>query len=224
VADALAHELPFAVAGDPRAAVRRALARRIPLALPRRGTGAAVAFVGAGGAGKTRCAAGLASAYARAGHVPVACIALAPEDGGAALRRLLEPAGVELDVVATAAAARARIERAPADALVVLDTPAASPGDAAGIAALAAQLAPLRLDEVQLVVPAGLAAAAAHELHERLAPLKPSGIALSHADATAHLGVVVELACTTRLPLAYVAERTRFAPADPHALAERLLP
>ena len=224
VADALVHELPFAPKGDPRAAVRRALTHRIPLVPSRRGSGSVVAFVGAGGAGKTRCTAALATAYARTGHVPVLCLALAPEDGGAVLRRLLEPAAVELVVVPTPAAARARIEAAPAGALVVIDTPAVSPGDKAGIAALAAQLAPLGLDEVQLVVPATIAAPAAQELHERLAPLKPSGIALSHADATGHLGTVVELACTTRLPLAYVAARDELAPADPYALAERLLP
>jgi hypothetical protein len=224
VADALVHELPFVPRGDRRIAVRRALAHRIPLVPARRAAGSAVAFVGAGGAGKTRCAAGLATAYARTGQAPVLCLALAPEDGGAALRRLLEPTGVELEVVATTAAVRARIERAPADAVVVIDTPAVAPGDAAAIAAFAAQLAPLGLDEVQLVVPATIAAAAAAELQERLAPLQPSGITLSHADATSQLGTVVELACSTRLPLAYVAAREQFAPVDPHAIAERLLP
>ena len=225
VADALAHELPFAA--DERAAVRRALARHLPLVPARRAGGLATAFVGAGGAGKTRCAAGLAAAYARAG-LPVLCLALAPADGGAELAGLLSPLGVPVEPVATAAAARTRLRQAPAGALVVLDTPAVSPADPAAIARLAAQLEPLGLDEVQLVVPATLSAAAAQELQQALEPLRPSGIAVTHADATRHLGAVVELACTSRLPLAYTAAGAAgadgFAPADPVALAERLLP
>jgi flagellar biosynthesis protein FlhF len=224
VAAALVHELPFVPGGDPRAAVRRALARRIPVVPPRRATAYATAFVGAGGAGKTRCAAALASAYARTGSVPVLCLALASEDAGAELARLLTGTGVPVEAAATGTAARARLERAPADTLVVVDAPAVSPVDAAAVARLAQQLTPLALDEVQLVVPATMGAAAARELQERLAPLKPSGIALTHADATRHLGAVVELACTTRLPLGWVAERDGLAPADPTAIAERLLP
>jgi flagellar biosynthesis GTPase FlhF len=210
--------------GDPRAAVRRALARRIPVVPPRRATAYATAFVGAPGAGKTRCAAALASAYARTGGVPVLCLALAAEDAGAELTRLLSGTGVPVEAVATGAAARARLERAPADTLVVVDVPAVSPVDASDVARLARQLTPLALDEVQLAVPATMSAAAARELQERLAPLKPSGIALTHADATRHIGAVVELACTTRLPLGWVAERDGLVPADPTAIAERLLP
>ena len=63
---------------------------------------------------------------------------------------------------------------------------------------------------------------------EWLAPLQPTGIAITHADATEHIGAVVELSCATRLPLAYVnsglALPGALAPADPTQLAERLLP
>ena len=41
----------------------------------------------------------------------------------------------------------------------------------------------------------------------------------------AGLGAALELACTSRLPIAYVHEsHAGIAPADPAALAERLLP
>jgi flagellar biosynthesis protein FlhF len=224
VADATAHLLPFAE-GDLRAAVRAALAHRIPgPALPTAGR-RTVAFVGAGGAGKTRCVTGLAAANAAAG-ASIACLALGAQDGGAELTRRLTPHGVEAQPVQSMTAARTALRAAPAHALAIVDTPAVSPGDADAVAALAKQLAPLQLDDVILVVSAMLSATAARELRERLAPLKPTALALTHADATTHLGPVIELACATGLPLAFIADGAseRFAPADPIRLAERLLP
>jgi flagellar biosynthesis GTPase FlhF len=183
--------------------------------------------VGAGGAGKTRCSAALAAAYAQARTLPVVCLALSPDDDGAELRRLLDPHGVEVHAVTTPAAARTRLRRAPAGALVVLDTPPVAPGDARAVRALATTLASLDVRETQLVLPATLGPGAAAELCERLAPLAPDAIALTHADATDHLGTTVELACTTNLPLSFVARGGdlpgALAPADPRELAERLL-
>lgn len=226
VADATAHELPF-TAGDLRAATARAVARRIPLPPPRRGAGMAVAFVGPAGSGKTHAVAALAASYAQT-EAPVVVVALCPKDAGAELTRLLAPFGVDVHTVASASAARTKLRRAPQDALVVLDTLAVSPTDPTAIAELAGQLAGLGLDEVQLAVPATLHPDAAHVVHERLAPLRPTGIALTHADAPAAVGAVVDLACATRLPLAYTttggALAGAIAPADPAAIAERLLP
>jgi flagellar biosynthesis GTPase FlhF len=95
------------------------------------------------------------------------------------------------------------------------------------VRALATRLGSLQLGETQLVLPATLGAGAAAELHERLAPLAPTGIALTHTDATDHLGAVVELACTAALPLAFVLDGLALpgalAPADPDRIAERLL-
>lgn len=225
--DATAHVLPFTPGADVRTAVRSALARRIPIPAPPRLGGRVVAFVGAGGSGKTRCSAGLAAAYAQGSSVPVACLTLAPVDGGAELSALLKPHGVKVEAVATPEAAAQRLAALRGGALVVLDTPAVSPGDIAGVEQLAEDLGQLGLDEVQLVVPATLSAAVAQELFERLAPLEPTGIAMTHADATDHIGTVVELSCATRLPLSYVNSGLELpgalAPADPAALAERLL-
>lgn len=226
--DATAHVLPFTQGSDVRSAVRSALARRIPTLAPPRIGGRAVAFVGAGGGGKTRCTAGLVAAYAQGSTLPVACVTLAPADGGAELSGLLKPHGVRVEVAENAERAAERIAALRSEAVVVLDTPAVAPSDQAGIEALAAQLAPFELDEIQLVVPATLSAAVAQELVERLSPLGATGITMTHADATEHIGAVVELSCATRLPLSYVnsglALPGALAPADPVALAERLLP
>lgn len=223
LADATAHELPFAT--DLHAAAGRALARRIPLPPARRAGPMAIAFAGPAGAGKTHCVAALATAYARSG-TPILCIAYAAKDGGTELMRLLAPAGVEVHAVASAAGVRTQLGRAPQDALVVLDTAAVSLTDPAAITELAEALASFGLDETQLVLPATLDAEAAHDLHERLAPLRPTGIALTHADPDSgeqRIGPAVELACATRLPLAYLATAAAIAPADPVTIAERLL-
>lgn len=191
VADAEAHELPFA--GDLRAAVRRALARRIPTAMPHRAGGLAVAFAGPG---STACASALAAAYKRAGR--------------------------EARAVATLDQARARLERGNPDELVALDLPpiAAERDEVAGLAARVARLA---LDELLVVLPADLDLPSARALHERLAPLLPTGAALACEPAAAP-GAALELVCTTRLPLAYVLDGAALVPADPTTLAERLLP
>ncbi len=194
IADAVAHELPF-TQGDERAAVRRALARRIPTALPHRAGGLAVAFAGSG---STAAADALATTYVKAGR--------------------------RAHAVATIDQARTRLERGAPDALLALDLPPL-PADKAGLEELARRLGAIELDEIVLVVPADAAADALRELHDRLAPLAPTGLALDCGDDPAvALGAAVELACTTRLPLAYVLAGARIAPADPTALAERLLP
>jgi len=191
VADAEAHELPFAP--DLRAAVRRALARRLPTPMPHRAGGLAVAFAGPG---STACASALAAAYRRAGR--------------------------EARAVATLDQARARIERGAGDQLLALDLPplAAERGEAA---ALAERVHQLQLDELLMVLPADLDLPSARALHERLAPLRPTGVALACASG-AKLGAALELACATRLPLAYVLDGAALAAADPATLAERLLP
>ncbi|MCW2955120.1 MAG: GTP-binding signal recognition particle G-domain protein, partial [Conexibacter sp.] len=228
LAEVTDHLLPFTDGADLRAAARSALARRIPVPGPPPVGGRSVAFVGAAGSGKTRCAAGLAAAYAAASSLPVAALTLASPDRGAQLAALLAGHGVDVEPHATPDSAAKRIEALRGEALVVLDTPGVSPGDAAAIAELAALLGSLALDETHLVVPATLSAVAAQELVERLAPLRPDGVAMTHADATGHVGAVVELACATRLPLAYVNDGLALPgalrPADPTLIAERMLP
>jgi hypothetical protein len=200
VADAQAHELPF-TQGDHRAAVRRALARRLPTALPHRAGGLAVAFAGPG---STTAADALATAYVKAG------------------RRAHSHATLEQ--------ARTRIERAAPDAVVALDLPPLSrDADRAEVEHLACRLATIELDEILLVVPAGADADDLRARHDRLRPLALTGLALDCGDdPAAPLGAAIELACTTRLPVTYVLDRTplgaRMVPADPAALAERLLP
>src|SRR3954454_8105875 len=81
--EAVTHLLPFSSHRRLRPLVAAALARRIPVQSLRGAGGRVVGFVGPGGAGKTRCVARLAHAYAVKAGLPVTCLALRAEDDGA---------------------------------------------------------------------------------------------------------------------------------------------
>ncbi len=70
--------------------------------------------------------------------------------------------------------------------------------------------------------------AAARELADLLTPLHPARVALTHMDATTHVGGLVDYAIRDELPISYVTEGTGvpggLEPADPDALAALLLP
>jgi hypothetical protein len=171
-ADAEAHELPFAP--DMRTAVRRALARRLPSALPHRAGALAVAFAGPG---STSCSDALASAYKRAGR--------------------------DARMVASLDKARALTERVETEAVLAVDLPPVA-ADRAEVDALARHVGQLVLDEVVVVIPAELDLPSARALLDRLQPLSPTALTLSLDAQDAGLGAALELACTARLPIMYV--------------------
>jgi flagellar biosynthesis GTPase FlhF len=222
VGEAVAHGLPFSTPRQLKKLVRATLARRLPVLSdigpgPRR-----IAFAGAGGAGKSAVIAQLARAYAAA-DAEVVVVALRSPDGGVDLATELEPHGISVIAAADAAQAERRLARR--DALITfIDTHAAGHGDRAGVARLAADLQALGATEVHLALPATLSAGAAEELAGALGPLGITHVALTHADQTARPGAPIELAMTARKPVSYVCGREAVEPADPAALAQRLLP
>jgi flagellar biosynthesis GTPase FlhF len=189
--------------------------------------GAAVAFVGAGGAGKTRCAAALANAYASASTLPVSVVSLTAGGHRNDIVALLASSGVPVQV-ANGPAAAETIAGGREAGLVVIDTAATSPVDEAGIARLAAELGELELDAVYLTLPATLSASAGRRLIQRLAPIGASAIVITHADESDELGIATELAHLSGLPIAYIHSSlpldTPLAIADPARVAARILP
>jgi flagellar biosynthesis GTPase FlhF len=181
-----------------------------------------LAFVGAGGAGKTSAAERLASAYARA-DADVVVVSLRSMDGGSGLASRLEPQGVSVIAADTAEQAARRLAGREVG-LTIVDTPAAGLADRAAVARIAEDLRTLGVDEVHLALPATLSAAAADELADALAPLGITHVALTHADQTARPGAAVELAVSGRKALSYVSTREEIAPLDPDAVAKQLLP
>jgi len=225
VGEAAVHGLPFAEGEAParlRPFVARALARRLHVAPLR--SASAVAVVGAGGAGKTAVIARLATAYAAAGRLPVAVIALRPKDGGAELARLLAPAGVPLWATDDVEGAAARIANLRRGALVLVDTPAVPARAGAARDALIADLRRLGLDEVHFVLPAVLDGEVAREMLAAARDLGADRIAVTHTDATARLGMAVELAVEAGLPISYLADSVGVRPAAAEDLAFALLP
>jgi flagellar biosynthesis GTPase FlhF len=222
VGEAVAHGLPFSQPRALKQLVRSALARRIPPLADLGPDRRVIAVAGAGGSGKSALIARLAAAYAAADH-EVVVVALGSRDGGCALAAELEPLGVSVIAAADAAQAARRLRRR--EPLVTLvETPPLGAGQAREAAKLAPELRALGCTEVHLALPATISAAAADELSAALAPLGLTHVALTHADETARPGAPVELAIRTRRPLSYVAERERVVPADPAALAAKLLP
>jgi flagellar biosynthesis protein FlhF len=225
---AAAHVAPLAEDDTPRAMLRAALTARIPVATPVRGPGGAViGFVGPAGAGKTRCVARLASAYAKRSALPVACVTLRAADEGAELEALLRAAGVPVHVEHDAVAAARRIAALRNETIVLLDTPGVSPRAEAELRTLSAELRRLAADELHLTVPATIGPLAGCELVAAGRALGAGAIALTHADETEALGTVVELAMDSGLPLSYVARGTALdggmRPAAADALALALL-
>jgi flagellar biosynthesis GTPase FlhF len=219
VDQAVNHLMPFAAADDVKPVVARALAQRIPVRPVGGGNGHVIGFVGPGGSGKTRCTAQLAAAYARGSKLPVACVALRADDGGAELGRLLAPLGVPMHALDDPAEAAQRVADLRSATLVVLDTPGVSPRADATVRELAGDLRRVGPDEIHLTLPATYGPHAARELLDGLAPLRPDALALTHADETSHLGTVIELAIQTATPLSFV---SRGAGALRPAAAEEL--
>ncbi len=227
IAEAAAHGSPLAPGHDLREGARAQLARRIIQPPPLPASGAAIAFVGAGGAGKTSCAAALATAYAGASTLAVSALSLGSADGGRALGELLRSSGIDVTAVEPSQAARMISERRPGG-LVIVDTAAVSPGDNAAMQSLGGDLEQLPLDAVYVAVPATLGPQAARSVLASFGVLGPAGIVVTHADETDQIGVSLEIAAANRIPVAYIhagAEpRTALIQPDPYTIAARLLP
>jgi hypothetical protein len=223
-----AHILPFAPRSGLAAAVRSALAQRITVAPALPLDGASIVIVGAGGAGKTTCCAALLGAYRQSSTLAAAFATVTAEPTHGELQLLLAPQLVKPTPVENIRAQRA-LRRARSGGLVVLDTPRVSPADRTGIRRLGRLLAELEPERVFVALPATLGGAAAAQLLEALAPLKPNALIVTHAEETDQIGVAVEAACRFGLAPEYLLDRgrpqgwrlTRLEPAE---LARMVLP
>jgi hypothetical protein len=227
IVTAAAHLTPFTAGGDLRAGVRALIAGGIMAPPPLPSSGAAVAFVGPGGSGKSRCTAALAAAYGRASTLQARVVSLGGGPRAADVAGLLADRDVSVELLRGAAAADA-VARGRERGLVVIDTDTTSPVDAQGIAALADTLAPLGLDAIYLTLPATMSATAARGLLDGLEELAPSALVITHADEANELGIVAELAYLSGLPIAFIHGGleldTALVATDPAGIAARVLP
>ncbi len=226
VVTAAAHLTPFTPGGGLRAGVRAVIAGGITAPPPLPSTGAAVAFVGPGGSGKSRCSAALASAYRRASTLQTHVVSLGSGPRSADVAGLLAERDIPVDLLRGAAAADA-IARGRERGMVIVDTDTTSPVDAQGVAALADTLEPLGLDAIYLTLPATMSAPAARGLLDGLEALRPSALVITHADEATELGIVAELAYLSGLPIAFIHGGlnidTALVATDPAGIAARVL-
>ncbi|HUB77058.1 MAG TPA: hypothetical protein VL977_08370, partial [Solirubrobacteraceae bacterium] len=227
IADARMHDLPFAGSGGVRAALRSCLMRCMPRhrGLPR--GGALVAVVGAGGSGKTRCAAALTASYRGVSALHVRAVVLGRYNSGAELSELLDPHGVPVQTAERGSRVAGEIAASREGELIVADTPTVSPADPAGVGILAVELQALTPEEVLVTLPATINLPAARQMLRALAPLGPTGIVVTHADETDQLGIAAEVSLETGLPLVFIHQgldlERALSPADPATITERLL-
>jgi flagellar biosynthesis GTPase FlhF len=213
--------------GSLRAAAEAEVARRLLPAPPLPATGAAVAFIGGGGSGKTRCTAAMASAYRRGSTLTVMVVALDNPDGARELRKLLAEDGVPV-VSLSGERAKEAIDLGRQGGLVIVDTAATTPTDPGAVEALGAKLEPLGLDAAYVTLPATLGPSAARRVLASFGPLSPAAVTITHADETDQLAVVVEIAINHRIPLSFfhsgTDHRNALSAVDPTAIAQELLP
>jgi flagellar biosynthesis GTPase FlhF len=224
----VSHLLPFASSPDQlERLVLETLARRIPVQSSWTRRGRTIAFVGPGGSGKTLCTARLAAAYATGSDMPVICMSLRPRDGGEELRDLLEPSGVAVHAVSDAREARARIAGARDHAVIVIDTPPASPAESDPLYRLANEIEQIGVYEVHLTLPATVGEHAAGDVLRGFSDAGVSRIALTHADETGHVGPAVTLAIQSGRPFSYISSGTTvdggLLPVNPQALASMIV-
>jgi flagellar biosynthesis GTPase FlhF len=218
----ISHVLPFGPNRRLKRVLGEALARRIPIAPPVASGGYAIAFVGAGGSGKTLCAARLATAYAQHSDLEVTVTSLATPERGAALRELLESGPLDVLDARSMGSDRSCGERV----LTVVDTPAVSPSAPGEVKKLAAELRRLGSPAVHIAVPATLSTVAVRALLDGFAALEPVAIVLTHLDEVAHAGPVIDEAISRGIAISYTSAGSAadgFAPADAAALAARVL-
>lgn len=224
ISAAAAHGAPLA--GGLREAAEAEIARRLLVAPALPASGAAIAFIGAGGSGKTHCAAAMAHAYSRASTLAVTVVSLDNPEGEGQLERLVGNAPVTVRSL-NPAQTRRTIEANRDGGLVIVDTGTCTPTDPRAVARLASQLGELPLDAVYVTFPATLGPQAARRALSSFGGLHPTAVAITHADETDQLAVAIEIATTHRIPLAYVHSgtdpRTALSPVEPRALARALM-
>lgn len=211
-----------------REAVREHLAARLPVARDWKAppAGHTIAFVGQSGVGKTTAAAGIAGRY-RAAGLAVALIAAGdgPHDA-------LEGHARRMDVQlfrAPDGATLARLRETLVDRdLVVVDTVGRSHQRLDEIEGLAALLAPVRPDEVHLVLPLATPLADLGDVQRRFRMVGVSRLALTKLDETRHVGNLVNMPLRMGKPVAYLSDSPgvpgAVAPADAGRIAGMILP
>jgi flagellar biosynthesis GTPase FlhF len=89
------------------------------------------------------------------------------------------------------------------EALVIIDTASATPGDDSTVDVIAEALRSFELDAIYLAVPATVSLPAGLKLVDGFSAFDLTGLIATHLDETDELGVIAELAIQTGTAVAY---------------------
>ena len=229
IRDARRTMAPFLHDADPAELVRRAIARQIRIEHGWRTKRRTLALVGAAGSGKTLTAARLCHAYATGSPLAVRTLSLESPAAAHRLGTLTQHLDIGVRVAETPQDAATAAARMPGESLIVIDTPAVSPGEPEGIAQLAAMLEAVNPDETHLLVPASTDARAVARLHDAVARSIPiNRLLITRLDEVESAAAAVGQSFTLKRPLSYVTSGRRptagLRPADAAELAGLVLP
>jgi flagellar biosynthesis protein FlhF len=165
-----------------------------------------VALAGPAGAGKTSVIASLAIRYGIYEACPVELLSADSERIGASLRLQSYAAilGLPLREIASPADLARCVDHAPADALLLIDTPPYDPPEGAYWHSLATWLAGRNDVDRQLVLPFSMKTADLMPVVERYQVFRPHKLILTHADATSSRGLLLACMRLLRLPVSFV--------------------
>jgi flagellar biosynthesis protein FlhF len=217
----------------PAEALARALEARlvqmVPLAPPPPEGGHVTALVGPPASGKTTTLAKIAARHRIAGReVEIASAADGPLGAPSPLETFAPMIGAGFTFVEEPGDLTPLLARAAAGAVVLLDTPGVSAGDATGDSRLGPLLAAAAPGQVHLVLPATAKAADAQAAIRTFASLGVTDLVWTHLDETTTHGTVLGVSLEAGCPLSCFGTGPDvpgdLEPASAEALVRRVLP
>jgi flagellar biosynthesis protein FlhF len=185
------------------------LERRFQVA-PELGTAGAtnrrVMFVGPSGGGKTTCLIKLGLRFGLQARLPMHIFSLDTlrVGGWEQLAAYAAIAGVGFDAAHSLKALDQMLSQHADKKLILMDTPGFGPADTDDLGDLGRWIGQRTNLDIQMVIPATLRQPVIKRTLERFAPLKPSKLLLTRADETESVGVLLDIAMRSSLPLSYI--------------------
>lgn len=165
-----------------------------------------VMFVGPAGAGKTTSLIKLGLRFGLQAGLPMHILSLDTlrVGGWEHLAAYASIAGIGFDAAHSLNALEQLLSQHQNKKLILIDTPGFGPADGEELNDLGRWTGQLSGIDTQLVIPATLRQSVISRAVELFAPLKPAKLLLTHADETDSIGVLLDIAMRSSLPLSYI--------------------
>jgi flagellar biosynthesis protein FlhF len=163
-------------------------------------------FVGPAGAGKTTALIKLALRFGLQAGLPMQILSLDTlrVGGWEHLAAYARIAGLGFDAVHNLSSLAGLLDRHSDKKLILIDTPGFGPADTDDLQDLSHWLQQSNVIDTHLVLPATVRPAVASRILDRFSKLKPAKLLLTRADETESMGMLLDLAMRSGLPLSYI--------------------